>query len=262
MIPQDAIAHWRTVAPWAHDPQVEQDLILSRALVEIFQEPALSGALLLRGGTALHKLCLAPAARYSEDIDLVQAKEGAIGDVIDALRSRLDPFLGRPHRDRKSKNVILQYRFESEIPPVVPLRLQVEINSREHFTVFGAVSLPYRVASPWFTGEAQVGTYALEELLATKLRALYQRKKGRDLFDLHLGLRTAGVRPDRILEAFHVYMDREGSRVSSLEFEGNLDEKLSSGVFGDDIRPLLRPDLHYDPKAAAAQVREALIRRL
>ncbi len=192
----------------------------------------------------------------------MQAKEGPIGDVIDALRSRLDPFLGKPHRERKSKNVILQYRFESEIPPIAPLRLKVEINSREHFTVFGAVTLPFSVASPWFDGKAEVGTYTLDELLATKLRALYQRKKGRDLFDLHLGLRTGGVSPGKVVEAFHVYMDREGSRVSSLEFEGNLDEKLSSGVFGDDIRPLLRQDVKYDPKAAAAEVREALIRRI
>ncbi|MGH2469017.1 MAG: nucleotidyl transferase AbiEii/AbiGii toxin family protein [Chloroflexota bacterium] len=41
--------------------------------------------------------------------------------------------------------------------------------------------------SPWFTGSADVPTFALEELLGTKLRALYQRRKGRDLFDLVLG---------------------------------------------------------------------------
>ena len=56
MIPQAAITHWRNVAPWPQDAQVEQDLILCRALIEIFQDPVLAPALLLRGGTALHKL--------------------------------------------------------------------------------------------------------------------------------------------------------------------------------------------------------------
>ena len=41
MIPEAAITHWRNVAPWPQDAQVEQDLILSRALVEIFREPSL-----------------------------------------------------------------------------------------------------------------------------------------------------------------------------------------------------------------------------
>ena len=35
----------------------------------------------------------------------------------------------------------------------------------------------------WFSGRCELTTYALEELLGTKLRALYQRAKGRDLFD-------------------------------------------------------------------------------
>lgn len=74
MIPRAAITAWCPSAPWATDAQVEQDLVLSRAVVEIFSEPTLASALVFRGGTALHKLFLTPAARYSEDIDLVQPR--------------------------------------------------------------------------------------------------------------------------------------------------------------------------------------------
>ena len=116
MIPEAAITHWRNVAPWPQDAQVEQDLVLSRALVEIFQEPGLSNSLLLRGGTALHKLFLSPGQRYSEDIDLVQAVAGPIGPILDAIRARLDPLLGEPRRERNPGNVTLRYRMESEIP--------------------------------------------------------------------------------------------------------------------------------------------------
>lgn len=68
MIPRDYITEWRAHAPWVQDVQVEQDLVISRALVEIFSQPGLSDALVFRGGTALYKLYLTPAARYSEDI--------------------------------------------------------------------------------------------------------------------------------------------------------------------------------------------------
>lgn len=65
------------------------------------------------------------------------------------------------------------------------IRLKVEINCFEHFNVLGLQEVPFRVESGWFTGEARLTTYQLEELVGTKLRALYQRKKGRDLFDLY-----------------------------------------------------------------------------
>ncbi|MEK7384201.1 MAG: nucleotidyl transferase AbiEii/AbiGii toxin family protein, partial [Elusimicrobiota bacterium] len=138
MIPEAAITHWRNVAPWPQDAQVEQDLILSRALVGIFQDQMLAKALLLRGGTALHKLLVKSPSRYSEDIDLVQVTAGPIGPVMSAIRARLDPLFGAPRRENNPNNVTLRYRMASEIAPITPLRLKIEINTREHFTVFGA----------------------------------------------------------------------------------------------------------------------------
>ena len=55
MIPRDYITEWRAVVPWVEDVQVEQDLVISRALVEIFSHPHLAKELAFRGGTALHK---------------------------------------------------------------------------------------------------------------------------------------------------------------------------------------------------------------
>lgn len=64
MIPRDYVTEWRAVAPWVQDFQVEQDLVISGALVEIFSHVHLRDALAFRGGTALYKLHLRPAARY------------------------------------------------------------------------------------------------------------------------------------------------------------------------------------------------------
>jgi predicted nucleotidyltransferase component of viral defense system len=137
VIPQANITAWRANAPWSDDAQVEQDLVLTRALIQLFSEPRLTGKIGLRGGTALHKLFIQPACRYSEDIDLVQTEAGPIGVVLDAIRANLDLWLGKPTRSRAEDSVTLTYRFESEIPPVRPLRLKIEINTREHFTVLG-----------------------------------------------------------------------------------------------------------------------------
>ncbi|HOU94567.1 MAG TPA: nucleotidyl transferase AbiEii/AbiGii toxin family protein, partial [Polyangiaceae bacterium] len=81
MIPKANITAWRAHAPWAEDSLVEQDLVISRALVEMFRETAIAERLAFRGGTALHKLHLHPAARYSEDIDLVQVNAEPIGET-------------------------------------------------------------------------------------------------------------------------------------------------------------------------------------
>ncbi len=85
MIPKPYIAKWQQHAPWKEFAQVEQDLIISRTLVEIFSDEFLRGNLAFRGGTALHKLYLNPASRYFEDIDLVQIQPGPIKPIMQRI---------------------------------------------------------------------------------------------------------------------------------------------------------------------------------
>jgi predicted nucleotidyltransferase component of viral defense system len=239
MIPRDYITAWRANAPWITDRQVEQDLVISRALVELFSQPAVASALAFRGGTALYKLHFRPAARYSEDIDLVQTSAVPIGPVLDAIHGALDHWLGKPQWKQTEGRVTLGYRFDSEDLPSTRLKLKIEINSREHFTVFGVRPHRFEVSSRWFSGAADLPTYELDELLGTKLRALYQRKKGRDLFDLAHALRRGGVSADRLIEAFTRYMDEEGARVTRAMFEQNLAAKRTDRTFTADMAPLL-----------------------
>jgi predicted nucleotidyltransferase component of viral defense system len=267
MIPRANITDWRRTAPWSTDAQVEQDLVITRGLVEIYSDTFLASSLAFRGGTALHKLYLSPAARYSEDIDLVQIEAGAIGPVITALRGRLDPWLGEPRRKQSEGRMTLLYRFESEIPPVTPLRLKIEVNTREHFAVLGLVRKPIAVGNRWFDGTAQVVTYELEELLGTKLRAFYQRKKGRDLFDLAAALaHYPAMDAGKVVHCFQHYLDAGGARVSRAEFEANLADKLADPVFRADVEPLLAGNVStrfdFDAGRAAESVHRAFISRL
>lgn len=74
MIQHTHLTAWQTHAPWPKRSQIEQDLRLSRGVAAIFADSVLSEHLAMRGGTVLHKAHLAPAARYSQDIDLVHVK--------------------------------------------------------------------------------------------------------------------------------------------------------------------------------------------
>jgi predicted nucleotidyltransferase component of viral defense system len=262
VIPRDFITAWRNQAPWPSDEQVEQDLVISRALVEVFSAQELARRLAWRGGTALHKLYLQPAARYSEDIDLVQVGPEPIGATLDLLRHALDSWLGTPRLVFKEGRVNLVYLFDSEGPPAVRLRLKIEINTREHFCEHGYVSLPFSVESPWFNGRAKVTTFTLEELLGTKLRALYQRKKGRDLFDLWMALGRDDVDPEWVVDCFHRYMREGGHSASRAQFEENLAAKRQDPRFIADIAPLLRPEVDWHPDAALDTVLRSLVARL
>jgi predicted nucleotidyltransferase component of viral defense system len=259
MIPFDYITEWRTEAPWITDAQVEQDLILSRAVVNMFAEPEVATSLAFRGGTALYKLYLRPAARYSEDIDLVQLSAGPIGSILSAIRRTIDPWLGLPKRTTKEGRIVLLYRMPSESEPPVSMRLKIEINSREHFSVFGVEQHELAVHSRWFKGSATVRTYQLDELLGTKLRALYQRKKGRDLFDLYMASRIDKVNPARVVECFKCYLDHDGRRVTRAELEMNLRDKLSDPAFVSDIEPLIAPHIDWNINEAADYVQSELL---
>ena len=182
MIPEFAIREWSETVSWIESEQVEQDLLICRALTEIYKDEYLASHLAFRGGTALHKLYLSPQSRYSEDIDLVQIRAEPIKETYDRIREALS-FLGEPKVRQKRNNNTLIFRMESEIPPVVPIHLKVEINCKEHFNVLPMQEIPFSVTNKWYSGKCNVLTYQLEELIGTKLRALYQRSKGRDLYD-------------------------------------------------------------------------------
>ncbi len=259
MIPRAHVTAWRSHAPWPMDAQIEQDLILSRALVELYRNPFVARTVAFRGGTALHKLFFTSPGRYSEDIDMVQIDSGAIGPILDAIRMSLDPWLGEPKRKQSQGRVTMIYRFETTTRPIQAMRLKVEINTREHFTVLGVQRRPFVVDSPWFSGNADISVYGVEELLGTKLRALYQRKKGRDLYDLWLALTTLKVDDEKVADCFGRYLEHDGLAVSRAEFEGNLNGKLRDRSFLGDIPSLLPTSISYDVAEAGALVGQRLI---
>ena len=166
MIPERYITEWSEKAPWVVNKFIEQDLILCRALVSIYNDTFLAEHLAFRGGTALGKLYLKPQPRYSEDIDLVQVQAEPIKETIDHLRDAL-AWLGEPVVKQKKHNNTLVFKVQSTDMDAGEIHLKVEINCKEHFSVLPMVRVPFKVENSWFSGECEVLTYELAELTGT-----------------------------------------------------------------------------------------------
>ncbi|MDR2567455.1 MAG: nucleotidyl transferase AbiEii/AbiGii toxin family protein [Bifidobacteriaceae bacterium] len=192
MISELAVREWSATHPWPLPSQVEQDLLLSRAICEIATHPCLGRELVFRGGTALHKLHLPGPLRYSEDLDYVRTTAGGIGPLVTALGE-----LGRELGFTTSSVLRLHPKvvWKTTTDDDLPLKIKIEVNTHERSPALALARLPFQVGSSWWRGSAEVTTFQPAELVATKIRALYQRSKGRDLFDLWLALTTLNLDP-------------------------------------------------------------------
>jgi predicted nucleotidyltransferase component of viral defense system len=256
MIPKMNIVAWSRTAPWPEDHQVEQDLVICRALVEIFKDDFLRKELRFRGGTALNKLHFPKAYRYSEDIDLTRTTEGPLGPILDRLRVVLEPWMGHGHYDLGEIGPRLTFTMKAEDENATqPIRVKVEIATRERTAYDGEKTHTLDVKNPWFTGKADIVTFSREEILATKLRALLQRNKGRDLVDLaHAVATLEDLDAARIVTLFGKYLTAGGQAISRGEAEQRMWQKLEDPSFLADVRPLLAADEaeKFDKKAERA----------
>ncbi len=122
--------------------------------------------------------------------------------------------------------------------------------------------VPFSVQSRWYEGNGEISTYTLDELLGTKLRALYQRSKGRDLFDLHVALQECELDVGRVVEAFSKYMAHGNHKVTRDVFKQNITAKLQDPNFNADISPLLATGYNWDCEEAVEDIFSRLIARL
>jgi len=248
MIPRGHIQQWAAVTPWPDLRQVEQDLIISRALCDLFADEFLRDKNAFRGGTAIHKLMLPRPLRYSEDIDLVQTRAEPIGPVIDRV-TRVLSWLGRCKRSQSQHSTTLVFRFTPEESPGESLRLKIEINTREHGSRNGLCGYAFEMVNDWHRARVAIMSFDREELLGTKLRALLQRNKNRDLFDLHEALLLPGIDHGCLIDCFEYYLEIEGRPITRAVAEERMLKKLSKSL-AEDVVPLLPAGTTFDEPTA------------
>jgi len=248
MIPEAFITEWRNKkAPWAFSAQIEQDLILERLLIELYQDSYIRERLVFKGGTALNKLFCEKAYRYSEDLDFTQLNAEPMGALMTRVRKVIDPILGKPKWKQTESMVTFYYDFISEEHPQTKMRVKIEINTREHLSFLGTQQLAYAMESKWFKGEATILTLQIDEMLAFKMRALYQRSKGRDLFDvIHLYKNNSDVDWRRVMNCFETIMRESETPITRALFEKNVIQKIKSPLYLKDMDLLIAPWVqHY-----------------
>jgi len=260
MIPESFIESWRINAKWQNLVQVEQDLVISRALIDLYNEPYIKKVLVFRGGTALNKLFLQSATRYSEDIDFVQKNPEPIGQTIDHIRNLLQSWLGDPKWKITERSAKLVYKYDAINK--LPAKLKIEINTTEHFQVLPLKIVPFVMNSEWFQGKTNIITYEIDELMATKLRALYQRRKGRDLFDLWYVSSQNLINIDRVINIFQQYCANDGLKISGEQFRQNLTIKKNNKDFQIDMNVLLSSKIDWNFEKAFDFVMQKIISRL
>ena len=108
----------------------------------------------------------------STQFDLVQLNPEPIGETLGAIHDLINPWMGQPKVKRSEGRATMVYRALSELESK-PISIKIEINTRDHDNLLPKLTVPFSVKNKWFNGDAQINTYQLEELMATKLRALY-----------------------------------------------------------------------------------------
>lgn len=198
---RDILEHQQSVH-WPDLRQVEQDLLLCQTMIELFNDAFLQTQIAMRGGTLLHKVHLAPAARYSEDIDLVIVGDGTDDDISNAIRRVMANTLGKPSSSAWQeiklaiRNAVKPSKVLREIyhvpsitnPSAKPLKIELEVNATERKPFLPIAQLPFALQLRNQTQQTMLRGFDIHEMLGTKMRALFQRNRGRDLFDLYWAL--------------------------------------------------------------------------
>ncbi|MDR1033327.1 MAG: nucleotidyl transferase AbiEii/AbiGii toxin family protein [Bifidobacteriaceae bacterium] len=241
MITENNVRAWSIEHPWSSKMQVEQDLRLSEAIYHIFRNDYLQDELIFSGGTAFYKFYTDKEYRYSEDLDFIRVSRDGIGCVTRQL-THIGHKLGYTVSTQIKHFSKIYWKVDSL--EGLRIRIKIDIDSYDKRPKLPTNVTGFTLPTLGLSDTSNVRVLGLAELLATKVRALYSRAKGRDLFDLWVGLEELNVNPRDIVDAFaHYRPETYTSRLAIM----NLQNKLKNNNYLHNLDGLLSPDIVYDP---------------
>lgn len=210
---------------------VEKDYVLGWVLWGIGTEPQLNNTWVFKGGTCLKK-CYIETYRFSEDLDFTVLENGPIkpDEVLNTISRLLDRvnqesgidfalsepvYRGRP--SGRSAEVRIYYRGPRNTPG--PARIKFDLTQDELVvcpSVLRPVSHDYPDPLP---APGMVRCYSFEEVFAEKIRAMGERSRPRDLYDIVNLFRRPDFRqhPDLVLDVLIQKCQAKGILVPSAE---------------------------------------------
>ncbi len=220
---------------------IEKDYVIGWLLWGIGSDEVLRDAWVFKGGTCLKK-CFFETYRFSEDLDFTVLPGGPFApeEVLPILRGLLErvyeesgvDFAAQPPRAKlrpngRSAEGRIYYRGPRMAPLVAMVKLDLDSSERvARPPVLRSVSHPF---SDRFPSEGQVRCYSFDELFAEKIRALGERCRPRDLYDVvnihrHSELRNE---PGHVRQALIEKCESKGVAIPTFE------EIRNSPVFGE-----------------------------
>ncbi len=219
---------------------IDKDWVLGHFIDAIYNVPELKKTLVFKGGTCLKK-CWFPDYRFSEDLDFTsRSKEFKLTEEhLNSITSLIDNNVGIPlsvvsleplrfNNKLTGYEAIIKYwgadHPRNAVPPPPDrwqTKIKIEIILYEYLvfdTVQRPVSHPY--SDSLSLNQHIIPCYAIEEVLAEKMRALIQRSytAPRDYYDIwHLSQNVSHLNWPEIVEAFHKKMKFKGHTFNSID---------------------------------------------
>lgn len=175
---------------------IEKDYVLGWLLWGIGSDPVLGQQWIFKGGTCLKK-CYIETYRFSEDLDFTVLPGGPYlpDDMAAHLRRTLARVAAESGINFAAREPVLRLRpdglsvegrvyYVGPRQQLQPARVKLDITANERVVrppVLRDIGHPYPDS---LSGAGQVRCYSFEEVFAEKLRAMAQRGRPRDLYDV------------------------------------------------------------------------------
>jgi len=196
----------------------------------------------------IYKFYLQKTARLSVDLDFnaIGSKEEVVAErnnvrdkIIELLKEQDDGYAMKKKDTYEQTTIKLGYT-----PAFGPSKqyMKIEISNIERFHVLGKAIKEYNV--PDSKDRIMINTYTIEELIATKLRALYDRLKGRDIYDLYF-LSSFDFDKTLVRKLVLYYFYRSKKIFNSNLFFKNVTDKFKLGKYIDDVSTFIRADVVF-----------------
>jgi predicted nucleotidyltransferase component of viral defense system len=194
---------------------IEKDYVLGWILDGISQQPGINADWMFKGGTCLKK-CYFETYRFSEDLDFTLKKEGQINndflmhvftDLADKVYEKSGIEIPKdkisfdiyqnPH-GKLSVQGKLSYKGPMQPGGSLPT-IKLDLTADEILVLSPSIREAHHPYSDKPDQGFHIQCYCFEELIAEKIRALTERLRPRDLYDVIHLYRHEGINPDRSL---------------------------------------------------------------
>ena len=218
LIKKEQIIEWGEKEKFQQDEHAEKDLYIEFFLKVITENKLLLKHLIFKGGTALQKIHLEKSLRFSEDIDFEHRINKEIEHTLNEIKLIFEKANLNIKIKRKKNNYEISFLYQSKAIKK-PNKLKIEISDREDFSILGYTRKLLPINNVCFSSNVMISTYDINEILSQKTRALYQRNKGRDLYDLFVSQSHPDFDIEKIAQCFIRHMTDEKSGNSIMPTE-------------------------------------------